>query len=269
MVDYVNKIIEGDCISILRELPDDCIDMVLADLPYQVTVNPWDKLIDLEELWIQYERVVKRNGVIALSAQGRFTGQLIMSNPKLFKYKIVWIKSVATNYLNAKKQPLRRHEDICIFYREQPVYHPQMGTGKPYSATRNSRPSNSYGDHFSTTTNNNGARYPTDVIIHEEDHVYVHSALSEGKVYHPVQKPVALGRYLIRTYTDEGDLVLDNVCGSGSFLVAAVLEKRKFIGIDKNEQAFQFKEPVDFIAISRMRVQAAFGQLSEGDSTPL
>ncbi len=257
MKDYVNRVIEGDCLKILKDIPSKSIRMVLADLPYGTTANPWDKPIDLERLWQEYERVTVDNGVFALTSQGLFTASLIMSNPHIFKYKIVWIKSVATNYLNAKKQPLRRHEDICIFYRKQPVYNPQMSNGKAYTATRHSKPNNSYGIHASTTSRSNGLRYPNDVVCHEEDHLYSNTAVSEGRVYHPNQKPVSLGRYLIRTYSNEGDIILDNACGSGSFLVAAVLEKRRFIGIEKNEYASQFNEPVDYINICNERLKEA------------
>jgi site-specific DNA-methyltransferase (adenine-specific) len=131
-MEYVNRIIEGDCLAILPKLKDHSIDMVLCDLPYAITQNKWDTAIDLEKLWTQYRRIIKPNGVIALTGQHRFTGLLISSNPSWFKYKIVWIKSKAGNFLNASKQPLRRHEDICIFYDRQPFYNPQKTEALPY-----------------------------------------------------------------------------------------------------------------------------------------
>lgn len=254
MKGLVNRIIEGDCLEVLKTIPDKSIRLILADLPYGSTVNPWDELIDLEALWTQYRRIIMDNGVIALTAQGVFTAKIIMSNLQWFRYKIVWIKSVATNYLNAKKQPLRKHEDICIFYNKPPVYHPQMSAGKAYSTTRTAKANSNYGIHANTTTESTGQRYPIDVVIHEEDHLFINSALSERKILHPTQKPVALGRYLVRTYSDAGDIILDNACGSGSFPVAAVLENRRFIGIEKNERAYHQLEPVDYVAISRQRV---------------
>lgn len=129
---YVNKVVQGDCLDVMKHLSDKSVDMILCDLPYGTTQNKWDSVIDLGKLWKQYERVIKDNGAIALTAQGLFTAKLILSNEKLFKYKIVWIKSKPTNFLNAKKQPLRKHEDICIFYKKQPIYNPQMTAGDPY-----------------------------------------------------------------------------------------------------------------------------------------
>ena len=118
---WENKVIQGDCLEVMQELPDKSIDMILCDLPYGTTMNPWDTVIDFKQLWKQYKRIIKGNGAIVLTSQGVFTAQLILSNPEWFKYKIVWIKSRATNYLNAKRQPLRKHEDICVFYKKQPI----------------------------------------------------------------------------------------------------------------------------------------------------
>jgi DNA modification methylase len=266
--DYMNKIKEGDCLHLMQELPNQSIDMVLCDLPYGTTRNPWDAIIDLVQLWQEYERIIKHNGVIALMAQGLFTAKLIMSNPSLFKYKIVWIKSQATNFLNAKKQPLRKHEDICIFYKAQPTYHPQKAKGEPYSTMRkegNIGCYNAFKSYRSTDTS--GLRYPQDILTFDEeyldDYIIVKNAQTEGKgiSVHPTQKPVTLGRYLIKTYTNEGDIVLDNACGSGSFLVASVLENRRFIGMEKNEKAFQHKvKSIDFIQIANKRVEDAKNQ---------
>ena len=237
---FVNKVFEADCLDLMPLIPDKSVDMVLCDLPYGTTQNKWDSVIDLDKLWAQYTRIVKENGVIVLTSQGIFTAHLILSNEKWFKYKIVWIKSKSTNFLNAKKQPLRKHEDICVFYRQQPTYNPQMADGEGYDkGIRKDQFTGSYGDFKPRHVKSNGQRYPNDVICFEEgpqeDYLYFKTAESEGKVYHPTQKPVELGRYLIRTYTNPGDVVLDNACGSGSFLVAAALEGRKYIGIEKNK----------------------------------
>lgn len=129
--EFINNVYEGDCLEIMKQLPDNSIDMVLCDLPYGTTQNKWDSVIPLDELWKQYRRVVKDNGAIVLTSQGMFTAELMLSNPSMFKYKWVWEKSKSTNFLNAKKQPLRKHEDVCVFYKKQPIYHPQMIEGEP------------------------------------------------------------------------------------------------------------------------------------------
>ena len=225
---FVNKVIQGDCLNILPSIPDKSIDMILCDLPYGTTQNKWDSVIDLQALWAEYERIIKDNGAIVLTAQGIFTAKLILSREKLFKYKITWIKSKPTNFLNAKKQPLRKHEDICIFYKKQPVYNPQMTKGEAYDkGVRKDQYTGSYGEFKPQHVKSDGERYPNDVVFFEEDHddfVYVKTAESEGEVYHPTQKPVELGRYLIRTFSNPGDIILDNACGSGSFLEPCLTE---------------------------------------------
>ena len=257
---FVNHIIEGDCLDVMTEFPDHSIDMILCDLPYGTTQNKWDSVIDLDKLWAQYKRIIKPNGAIILTSQGIFTAKLILSNEKWFKYKIVWIKSKATNFLNVKKQPLRKHEDLCVFYQKQPVYNPQMGVGVSYDkGIRKDQHTGSYGGFNPTHVHSDGRRYPNDVIAfedgHIDDYVYVKTAESEGEVYHPTQKPIELGRYLIRTYSKPGDIILDNASGSGSFLIAAYLEGRKFIGIEKNENAHLHKDEgeVDFVDITLNR----------------
>lgn len=249
---FINQVIKGDCLEVMKEIPVKSVDMILCDLPYGTTQNHWDSVIPTDQLWSHYERIIKDKGVFALTGQGLFTANLMLSNPRLFKYKITWVKSKPTNFLNAKKQPLRKHEDVCIFYKSQPAYNPQMTYGEPYNkGFRKDQFTGSYGDFKTVEVKSNGERYPTDVI-------YFKTAESEGKVYHPTQKPVELGRYLIRTFTKEGDVVLDNTCGSGSFLVSAVLEGRKFIGIEKNEDVYLFKKhKVDYIEVSKKRIKEA------------
>ncbi len=252
---FVNRVIEGDCLEVMKDISSKSIDMVLCDLPYGTTQNHWDSVIPLDQLWEHYERIIKDNGAIVLTSQGLFTANLMLSNPRLFKYKITWVKSKPTNFLNAKKQPLRKHEDICIFYKSQPAYNPQMSSGEPYNkGFRKDQLTGSYGDFKTVEVKSNGERYPTDVV-------YFKTAESEGRVYHPTQKPVELGRYLVRTFTKEGDIVLDNTCGSGSFLVSTVLEGRKFIGIEKNQDVYLFKKGrVDYIKISKQRIKEAWAQ---------
>ena len=256
--DYLNRVIEADCLEIMKQLPDNSIDMVLCDLPYGTTQNKWDSVIPLDTLWKEYKRIVKPNGAIVLTSQGIFTANLIVSNPKMFKYKWVWEKSKSTNFLNAKKQPLRKHEDVCVFYVKQPVYNPQMIEGEPYDkGMRKDQLSGSYGDFHSVHVQSDGMRYPTDII-------YFKTSESEGEVIHPTQKPVSLGRYFVRTYTNPGDVVLDNTSGSGSFLVAALLEGRNFIGIEKNEDVALFKKhAIDYIQASEQRLQDAWCSMKD------
>jgi len=248
----INTVIEGDCLEVMKKIPNNAIDMVLCDLPYGTTQNPWDSVIPLKPLWSEYKRIVKDNGAIVLTSQGIFTAKLILSNEDFFKYKIVWEKSKPTNFLNAKKQPLRKHEDICIFYKKQPYYIPQMSKGKPYNkGTRKKQLSGSYGKFQPVEVKSNGQRYPVDIV-------YFKTAESEGKVYHPTQKPVELGRYFIKTFTKKGEIVLDNTCGSGSFLVAAFLEGRNFIGIENNQDSKLFKDrDIDFIKVCKHRLKDA------------
>ncbi len=261
MDQLINNVIETDCLKIMKKIPSKSIDMILCDLPYGTTQNKWDSVIPLNMLWNEYERIIKNNGAIVLTSQGLFTAKLILSNQKLFKYKIVWEKSKPTNFLNAKIQPLRKHEDICVFYKKQPTYNPQMKNGKAYDkGIRKDQLSGSYGDFTPRQVKSNGERYPTDII-------YFKTAESEGTVYHSTQKPVGLGRYLIRTYTNENDIILDNACGSGSFLLSAILENRKFIGIEKNENIELFKkDKIDLIEICKLRINNAIKKKEEIDN---
>ncbi len=262
--DFTNRVIEADCLSVMPDIPDNSIDMILCDLPYGTTQNKWDSIIDLNELWRQYTRIIKDNGAIVLTAQGLFTAKLILSNEKWFRYKIVWIKSKSTNFLNARKQPLRKHEDICVFYKQQPTYNPQMSIGERYDkGVRKDQFTGSYGDFKPRHVQSNGSRYPNDVLFMDdnelpyEDFVYFKTAESEGPVYHPTQKPVALGRYLIRTFSNPGDIILDNACGSGSFLVAAAMENRNYIGIEKNQNAMLHKvATINYIKVCADRLAA-------------
>jgi site-specific DNA-methyltransferase (adenine-specific)/modification methylase len=246
-----NSIFEGDCLEIMSYLPEASVDLILCDLPYGTTQNHWDSVIPLPKLWEAYYRILKPDGAIVLTSQGLFTARLTLSNEKYFKYKIVWVKSKPTNFLNSKKQPLRKHEDVCVFYKKQPTYNPQMSPGEPYDkGFRKDQLSGSYGDFSPAHVKSDGARYPTDVI-------YFKTAESEGPVFHPTQKPVELGRYLIRTFSKAGDLVLDNAFGSGSFLVAAASEGRDYVGIELNQGAVTFKNvKTDWIDVAVKRLKA-------------
>lgn len=254
----VNRLLEGDCLHRLDEVPDRSVHLVLCDLPYGTTQNRWDSVIPLDALWQQYRRVLAPGGAVVLTGQGPFTARLILSNEAWFKYKWVWVKSKATNFLNAKKQPLRRHEDICVFYPKQPDYRPQMQRGEGYDkGVRKNQLTGSYGEFDPVRVQSEGTRYPTDVV-------YFKTAESEGRVWHPTQKPVALGRYLVRTYTTPGQVVLDNAFGSGSFLVGAVSEGRNCIGIERNANETQFRrDPVDLMAVARERLERAHAALDD------
>ncbi len=256
----LNDVTEGDTIEEMKKIPDNTVDMVLVDLPYGTTQNKWDSVIPLDELWKQYHRIVKKNGAMIFTASGLFTAELMLSNPREYKYNYTWIKSKATNFLNAKRQPLRKHEDILVFYRKQPTYNPQMTKGEAYSkGVRKDQVTGSYGDFNPVLVKSKGMRYPVDVL-------YFKTAESEGKVVHPTQKPVALGRYLIRTFSNPGEVVLDNTSGSGSFLVSALLEGRNFIGIEKNKDVSLFKKKtVDYIKITRDRIREGISQIKETD----
>lgn len=227
------QLFKGDCLEVMKDISDGSVDMILCDLPYGTTQNKWDSVIPLDKLWDEYKRILKTNGVVVLTSQGIFTAKLILSNEKWFKYKLVWEKSKATNFLNAKKQPLRKHEDICVFYNKQPKYNPQMTEGEPYDkGVRKNQLTGSYGDFKPVRVRSEGMRYPTDII-------YFKTAESEGKVYHPTQKPVKLLEYLIKTYSNEGETVLDSTMGSGSTGEACLNTKRNFIGIEQDEKYFE------------------------------
>lgn len=243
-------LIEGDCLDVMSSIPEKSVNLILCDLPYGTTQNTWDSIIPFDELWEQYKRILKPDGAVLLMSQGIFTAKVMLSQEKLFKYKITWIKSKATNFLNAKKQPLRKHEDICVFYSKQPKYFPQMSEGNSYNkGVRKEQLTGSYGNFSPSLVKSDGARYPTDII-------YFKTAESEGEVWHPTQKPVELGRYLIQTYSEKNDVILDNCFGSASFLVAAALEGRNSIGIELNKNICKFKsDSIDLFSVAKERLR--------------
>jgi site-specific DNA-methyltransferase (adenine-specific)/modification methylase len=259
------KIYQGDCLKVMKKIEDQSVDMILCDLPYGTTQNKWDSVIPLDKLWAEYRRIIKPKGVIALTSQGIFTAKLILSNEAWFRYKFVWVKSKPTNFLNARRQPLRQHEDICIFYGSQPDYNPIMSPGEPYNkGIRKAQYTGSYGDFKPVQVKSDGERFPTDTL-------YCKTAESEsgGRVWHPTQKPVALGRYLIRMFTKEGDVVLDNAFGSGSFLVSAALEQRRFIGIEQNQEVHLFKEKqIDYISVANERLAEVEQSIKKNQPAP-
>jgi DNA modification methylase len=225
-----NKIYTGKCcLEVMREIESNSIDMILCDLPYGITKNKWDVIIPFEPLWNQYERIIKDNAAIVLFASFPFTGQLFESNKKLFRYSLIWKKSNATGFLNAKKMPLRAHEDILVFYKKLPIYNPQKTTGHKRKVSKaihkiNCIASSNYGSH-KLTDYDSTERYPTSVLEFPSD--------KQKRKGHPTSKPVSLLKNLILTYTNEGGVVLDNCAGSGSTGIAAKETGRSFILIDK------------------------------------
>lgn len=221
------KLLQGDCLELMKDIPDGSIDMILCDLPYGTTQNKWDSVIPLDLLWNEYKRIC--NGAIVLTAQTPFDKIIGCSNLAMLKYEWIWRKESGTGFLNAKKAPLKDHENVLVFYKKQITYNPQMRTGfKAYQCKQGNTKSSNYGAQTGATTVSNGERYPLTVIEFQRDN---------GKV-HPTQKPVALMEYLIKTYTNEGETVLDNCMGSGTTGVACVNTKRKFVGMEKDEGYF-------------------------------
>ena len=218
----------GDCLELMKDIPDKSIDMILCDLPYGTTArNKWDCVIEYELLWEQYERIIKENGAICLFAQAPFDKTLACSNLTLFRYEWIWVKQQGTGHLNAKKMPMKAHENVLVFYKKLPTYNPQMREGKPY-VCKSGRGSTNYREQKSVVTENSGFRYPLDVLSFQSD-----------KGLHPTQKPVALLEYLIKTYTNDGETVLDNCMGSGSTGIACINANRKFIGIELDPTYFE------------------------------
>jgi DNA modification methylase len=238
----------GDCLELMREIPDNSVDMVCADLPYGTTQCKWDSVIPLDALWVEYKRVCKPSAAIVLTACQPFTAALVMSNPKWFKHEWVWKKNKSTGFLNANKMPLRNHESVIVFCGGKVPYNPQKTHGhKPVNTfTKHT----SDGDTMGRTKRGikgggSTSRYP--VTVQEFNVVNQDGTSPEGK-HHPTQKPVALMQYLIRTYTNEGDTVLDNTMGSGTTGVAALNEGRGFIGIEKD---------ADFFRVASKRIYSA------------
>lgn len=248
--DIINTIIQGETIKEMKRIADGSVDMILADLPYGTTACKWDTIIPFEPLWAEYERIIKPNGAIVLTASQPFTSALVMSNPNIFKYDLVWDKRNVTGHLMAKRMPMRQHESILVFYKKQPAYNPQFEyldvNDVRYSAKgriRKSKNDTAYGDIKGGRTKETGRRYPKSIISYNNS--------NHGGKVHPTQKPVALFEYIIRTYTNEGELVLDNVIGSGTTAVAAINTGRQFIGIEREEE---------YVNIARERVKQAYAE---------
>ena len=234
----INEIYKGDCLELMPKLIDDkSIDMIFCDLPYGTTKCKWDSVIDLPKLWSEYERVIKDNGVILLFAQSPFDKVLGASNLKLLRYEWIWEKTQATGHLNAKKMPMKAHENILVFYKKLPTYNPQKTTGH--------KPINSYTKYIKTQNNtelygemkreiSGGGetdRYPRSVITFASD--------KQTSCLHPTQKPLSLIEYMIKTYTNEGDLILDNTCGSGTTGLGAKNLGRNYIMMEQDPEHYE------------------------------
>lgn len=222
-------LIQGDCLVEMDKIADGSVDMALCDLPYGTTQNKWDSVIPLQQLWTQYKRVIKPNGAIVLFGSQPFTSRLIMSNEVWFRYEIIWEKSRTTGFLDANRKPLKVHENICVFYQYLPVFNPQMTPTKRQTRKHQANRAAMYGNHNAIEIDNGGKAYPQSLVY----------CANEGITDHPTQKPLEILRYLIRTYTNEGDTVLDNCMGSGSTLVACIEENRNGIGIEMDAHYFK------------------------------
>ena len=235
----LNKIYNMDCLEGMKLIKDKSIDMILCDLPYGVTSrNKWDTVIPFDKLWQQYNRIIKDNGAIVLFAQGMFTSDLMQSNRKIWRYNLVWDKVLPTGHLNANKMPLRKHEDICIFYKKQPTYNPQKVKGRPCHSR--GKAVNKTKEEYSNTHTNYGLykavetegdmKHPTSILTFSKKHA--------SKMMHPTEKSLECCEWLIKTYTNEGDVVLDNCIGSGTTAEAAINTNRKILGFELDENYF-------------------------------
>ena len=233
--DFLNKIIQGDCLEVMKIFADKSFDMILADLPYGTTACKWDTIIPFEPLWAQYKRIIKDNGAIVLTASQPFTSALVMSNIKMFKYEWIWEKENAPTGLHAKTQPMKAHENVLVFGGNK--YNPQKTKGHKNAPSGKNKSSEIYGETKAKqkySIDKSGERYPKS--IQKFNNVW------RSERYHPTQKPVALFEYLIKTYTSEGELILDNVAGSGTTGVACKNLKRNFILIEKDPEYCKLAE---------------------------
>lgn len=240
----MNEILNGDCLELMTFIPNASIDMVLCDLPYGTTACKWDTVIDFTKLWAQYERIIKPNGAIVLSGQNPFTAALIMSNTKLYKYDWFWQKNSPCGFANVKKMPLKDVETVSVFYKKPPTYNPQ-GVIRCDLVKKNSAKSKV--EHSSVSSINGGA-FKTDTFVQEFTN-YPRQILDikVERGLHPTQKPVALFEYLIKTYTNEGDLILDNCAGSGTTGVACENTGRRYILMEQDPVYFQtIKERLNY-----------------------
>lgn len=230
----INEMHLGDCLEKMKLINGESIDLIVCDLPYGVTKNKWDSVIDLKKLWNEYERIIKPAGVIVLFGQDKFSAKVMLSNEKIHRFNIIWKKTTPTGHLNAKKMPLRIHEDMLVFYKKLPTYNPQKTFGHKRKIStaehkRNSKKTTNYGEH-GLTTYDSTERYPLSIWEFATD--------KQKSSLHPTQKPVLLIEELIKTFSNENDTVLDNCSGSGTTAVACINTKRNWIIIENDEDMF-------------------------------
>lgn len=230
------KLIHGDCLEEMKSIEDASIDMILCDLPYGTTACKWDTVIPFEPLWAEYKRIIKKNGAIVLFGSQPFTTSVISSNIKDFRYCLVWDKTKGGNFALAKKQPMKSHEDIMLFYQAQPTYNPQMEVRGKVRKKGGGKASDNFG--IVPTVSFNNEYYPKSILTY--------STGSRADHHHPTQKPVALCEYLIKTYTNENETVLDNCMGSGTTGIACLNTNRNFVGIEKD---------LDYFNIAKNRIE--------------
>lgn len=229
-----NNIYLGDCLQLMKFIDDKSIDMILCDLPYGVTACFWDCIIPFDQLWTEYKRIIKDNGAIVLTATQPFTSALVMSNPKWFRCEWIWVKENGSNFMNYKYQPAKVHENIVVFSKEKTVYNPQKIMGKPYTRMKYGKLAEVYSGITMRipTSNKSGLRFPKSILKFKSVKVL------KERGFHPTQKPVDLFEYLIKTYSNPGDLVLDNCAGSGTTAIAAIRSQRRYILIEKEEKYY-------------------------------
>lgn len=227
----LNKIYNEDCMIGMKRIPDKSVDLIICDLPYGQTSNKWDSVIPLDRLWEEYNRIIKDNGAVVLTAKGKFKINLINSNFDNYRYEWVWDKNKGANFAHVKRMPLNVHEYVVIFYKKQPTYNPQMTEGKPYTQKRLQESVKGIADNMGRhTTKSDGKRYPKSIIRVEGQ--------AQRHIIHPTQKPVSLFEYLIKTYTNENETVLDNCMGSGTTAIACINTNRNYIGFELDETYF-------------------------------
>lgn len=237
----IQEIWHGDCLELMKNIPDNLVDMILCDLPYGTTQAKWDNIIPLDRLWQSYFRVIKENGAIVLNGNQPFTSILVASQLKYFKYEWIWRKNSGSGFSNANRQPLRYHENILVFYKKQPIYNKQPTqrlTEASKKATLKPIKGNSRQSYLHGKSNKVEVLYDSNNKNPETILEFNSVPNAGGKKLHPTQKPVQLLEYLIKTYTNKNDLVLDNCAGSGSTLVAAKNLNRQFIGIEKEKEYY-------------------------------
>lgn len=231
MDSYIKK---GDCLELMKEIPDKSIDMILCDLPYGVTQASHDVALPFDKMWEQYNRIIKDNGAIVLFAQGLFYVDLVNSNRDMFRYDLIWNKVLTSGFLNANRMPLRSHEQIAVFYKNLPTYNPQKTIGEANHSkgdlSLNHNNAN-YGDYVQVESDLSGMKNPVSILTFEKTHPSI--------ALHPTQKNVELLEYLINTYTNKNDMVLDNCMGSGSTIIACINTKRKYIGFELDDKFFE------------------------------